>query len=179
MKCNVNYYHQRYVPIFFHNLKGYDAHMIIKEAYKIKEELKVSNIKVIPNNYEKYMSFTIGKLKFIDTLQFMPTSLEKLAENLYDKDDRYKNFRFMKSIFPEHYEILCQKGVFPYEWFDDGDKLDYKGLPPRKAFYSTLKQDEAEEKQYEHALNVYKNPELREIARLPSGLSQNRCFTTS
>ena len=46
------------------------------------------------------------------------------------------------------------KGVFPYEWFDDADKLDYKGLPPRKAFYSTLKQDEAEEEQYEHALNV-------------------------
>ena len=84
MKCNVNYYHQRYVPIFFHDLKGYDAHMIIKEAYKIKEELKVSNIKVIPNNYEKYMSFTIGKLKFIDSLQFMASSLENLAENLYE-----------------------------------------------------------------------------------------------
>ena len=121
--------------------------MIIKEAYKIKEELKVSNIKVIPNNYEKYMSFTIGKLKFIDSLQFMASSLEKLAENLYDKDDRYKNFIFMKRILPKHYEILCQEGVFPYEWFDDVDQLDYKGLPPRKAFYSTLKQGEAEEKQ--------------------------------
>ena len=55
---------------FSRNLKGYDAHMIIKEAYNINEELKVSNIIGIPNNYEKYMSFMIGTLKFIDSLQF-------------------------------------------------------------------------------------------------------------
>ena len=136
MKSNVNYYHQRYVPVFLHNLKGYDAHMIIKEAYSIKEELKVSNIKVILKNNEKYMSFTVGKLKFVDSLQLMTTSLENLAANLYDKDDKYKNFKFMKSIFPEHYAILCQKDVFPYEWFDDVAKLDYKWLPPRKAYIS-------------------------------------------
>ena len=59
--------------------------MIIKEAHNIREELKVSNITAIPNNYEKYMSCTIGKLKFNDSLQFMASSLETLAENLYDK----------------------------------------------------------------------------------------------
>ena len=36
-----------------------------------------------------------------------------------------QNFTFMKGILPEHYEILCQKGVFPYECLDDVDKLDY------------------------------------------------------
>ena len=36
------------------------------------------------------MSFNIGNLKFIDSLQFMASSLEKLVDNLYDKDDKYK-----------------------------------------------------------------------------------------
>ena len=37
------------------------------------------NIGVIPNNMEKYMSFTLGKnIMFIDSLQFMNSSMEKL-----------------------------------------------------------------------------------------------------
>ena len=85
------------------------------------------------------MSFTIGDLKFIDSFQFMASSLEKLAVNLYDEEDKYKNFNFMKEIFPDHYDILCQKGYYPYEWVDDISKLDHKGLPPMDAFNNKLK----------------------------------------
>ena len=45
-----------------------------------------------------FMSFKMGTLKFIDSFQFMGSSLEKLVENLYDKDDTYKNFNSMKNI---------------------------------------------------------------------------------
>ena len=31
------------------------------------------------------------------------------------------------------------KGIFPYEWFDSMDKLDFPSLPPMSAFYSKLK----------------------------------------
>ena len=65
------------------------------------------------------MSFTIGKLKFIDSFQFMAASLEKLVENLYDEEDKYKNFNFMKQQYPEHYEMLCKKGHYPYEWVNN------------------------------------------------------------
>ena len=56
------------------------------------------NIHVIPNSYEKIMSFDIGNLKFIDSIQFMASSWEKLVENLHNdnpltKDD---NFKFMR-----------------------------------------------------------------------------------
>ena len=41
------------------------------------------NIGVIANNMERYMSFTLGKgIRFIDSLQFMNSSLEKLVSNL-------------------------------------------------------------------------------------------------
>ena len=35
--CNINFSSNRYLPVFFHNLKGYDGHLIIREALKNKQ----------------------------------------------------------------------------------------------------------------------------------------------
>ena len=60
-KCNINYYNNFYLPIVFHNLRGHDGHFIIKKAYDIVKAMdKEPNIHVIPNSYEKFMSFDIG-----------------------------------------------------------------------------------------------------------------------
>ena len=40
------------VPVIFHNLKGYDSHLIFRELHKSDV-----NINVIPNGLEKYMAF--------------------------------------------------------------------------------------------------------------------------
>ena len=51
------------VPAIFHNLRGYDSHLIMQEIGKF--DVKVN---VIPNGLEKYMVFTINKsLVFIDS----------------------------------------------------------------------------------------------------------------
>ena len=34
-QCNVNYYTNRYLPVVFHKLKGYDSHISLKEAFQI------------------------------------------------------------------------------------------------------------------------------------------------
>lgn len=111
-RCNINYFSNRYLPVVFHNLRGYDSHLIIREAYNIAQKLKAeeqeleqvgdkkvlqeynTNISCIPSSYEKFISFNIGELKFIDSFQFMASSLEKLVDNLYESDDKY-NFNFM------------------------------------------------------------------------------------
>ena len=41
---------------------------------------------VIPNGLQKYLSFNINKLIFIDSFQFLRSSLDSLVRNL-DKDD--------------------------------------------------------------------------------------------
>ena len=48
------------------------------------------DINVIPNNMEKYMAFMLGRhLVFIDSLQFMSSSLDKLVSNL--PNDAFKD----------------------------------------------------------------------------------------
>ena len=63
------------IPIVFHNLRGYDSHIIMQAISKVEGQ-----IKCIPNNMEKYISFSLGKLRFIDSVQFMLSSLDSLVE---------------------------------------------------------------------------------------------------
>ena len=157
-KCNINYFCNRYLPVVFHNLKGYDSHFIIRKAYDIAKRMGHPKISAIPNSYEKFMSFEIGSLKFIDSFQFMASSLENLVDNLYEKGagNKYKNFDNMKKEFsPEHLDLLCRKGFYPYEWMDSAEKLNHKGLPAKEEFYSTLKKEGITEDDYNHATNVY------------------------
>lgn len=73
-------------------MRGYDSHLIMqqigdavkKNTFKNKKgdecQLKIN---AIPNNMEKYIAFTLGhNLVFIDSFQFMSSSLVKLVANL-------------------------------------------------------------------------------------------------
>ena len=54
-----------------------------------KPSLKIS---VIPNELEKYMSFIINnKLRFINSFQFLSSSLDSLVKNLNKDDFKYLN----------------------------------------------------------------------------------------
>ena len=47
-------------------------------------------ISVIRNGLEKYMAFTINRnIVFIDSMQFLKSSLDSLLKNLGDKDFKY------------------------------------------------------------------------------------------
>jgi hypothetical protein len=58
----------------------------------------------------------------------MASSLEKLVENLYDPSDKFNNFTLMQQHYPQHIELLCQKGDYPYAWVNDIKKLDHKRI---------------------------------------------------
>ena len=81
--CNINLKLSKRIPVIFHNLRGYESHLIFKEVSNFVD-LKVS---VIPNGLEKYMAFTINRnLVFNDSMQFMNSSLDSLVKNLLDHD---------------------------------------------------------------------------------------------
>ena len=104
--CNINLQLTKKVPVIFHNLRGYDSHLIFCELNKF--DVKID---VIPNRLEKYMAFFLNKnLVFIDSMQFMNSSLEKLDKNLSDDDFKYLTEEFGS----KNLELFKQKCADPY-----------------------------------------------------------------
>ena len=171
-KCNLKYRKPKNISVFFHNLSGYDSHLFIK---KLGTPDKNENIKCIPTNEEKYISFTKtivtgqytnkkGKVKdktfdivFKDSLKFMSSSLEALVNNL--PKDAFKNL--LKSFTPKQAELLKQKGFYPYEYMDSEEKFNDTKLPPREAFYSKLSGKGITEKDYNHAGDVWNSFKMK------------------
>ena len=76
------------IPVIFHNLRGYDAHFIMQEIGNIGKE-KNFGINCIPNNMERYMASMLGNtLAFLDSFQFVSSSLDRHPANL--PEDKYK-----------------------------------------------------------------------------------------
>ena len=69
------------LPIVCHTLRGYDSHLILEQLYSLYPN---TDIQAIPNNFEKFMSFKTGALRFIDSFQFMASNIEKLTGILYE-----------------------------------------------------------------------------------------------
>ena len=131
--------------------------------------IKKENIDCIPNNEEKYISFTktirtghyinkkgeikdkTFKIVFKDSLKFMGSSLGALVNNL--PKDAFKNI--LKYFTPEQAEILKQKGFYPYEYMDTEEKFNDTKLPSREAFYSKLSGRGITKADYKHAWNVW------------------------
>ena len=151
-KCNLAFKHPKTIPVFSHNLEGYDSHLLMQHLGKYKS-MKLS---CIPTNSEKYISFNLGHLQFLDSLNFMNESLGKLVNNLAAEGDQH--FHHIKRHFTDSEErkLLLRKGVYPYEWMDHADKMEYTSLPEKEAFDSKLSLSSISDDDYTHAKNVWK-----------------------
>ena len=100
---NVNLKLSIKVLVIFHNLKGYESHLIFKELGRF--DVKIS---VMPNGLEKYMAFTVNKnVVFIDSMQFMNRSLDSLVKNLVDEDFKYLSEKYSG----ENLGLVKEKGL--------------------------------------------------------------------
>ena len=135
--CNINLKISKKVPVIFHNLKGYDSHLIFRKLSKFN-----CKISVIPNGLEKYMSF--------DSILFMQSSLDKLVKNLGDEDFKYLSEEFSG----EEIELVKKKGIYPYEYFNSFKKIKESKLPDIDNLFSSLKDCGISEKEYQRACNV-------------------------
>ena len=82
------------------------------------------------------MVFFSGRdLVFIDSMQFMNRSLDKLAKNLVDKDFKY----LVKEFGSENLKIVKQKGAYSYEYVKRFKQFHEDKLCGRKYFYSSTK----------------------------------------
>ena len=96
------------IPVVFHNLEKYDYHLIMQELGQFNFK-----INVIPNGVEKYMSFNIdNKLVFIDSFQFLSSSLDSLVKSLGKNNIKYLILKFDSDIL----HLVKQKGSYPYQY---------------------------------------------------------------
>ena len=107
-RCNLMLKDSHFIPVYFHNLRNFDAHLLLAEAGKYKNR----KLTCIPNNMEKYVSFSVGKLRFLDTYQCMSSSLGTLVEKL--AADGLKHFNQLRKAFPDKdtAKLLLQKNEY-------------------------------------------------------------------
>ncbi|XP_025829967.1 uncharacterized protein LOC112904359, partial [Agrilus planipennis] len=165
-RCNLNYKLPNFVPVFFHNLSGYDCHLFLKE-------MAVNDVKftVIAQNKEKYISFSkllrvdtvqtetddstqnvFVKIRFLDSYRFMASSLDKLSDEL----DAHQCLQ-VKKYFPDpnHFQLMRRKGVFPYSYVDDVAKLDETTFPQKDDFFDKLTSLPVSDDDYKRAKTVW------------------------
>ena len=161
--CNLEFKLPKFYPVIFHNLSGYDTHMFIKDLAEIPGE-----IDCISKTEEKYISFTktilvdaftpkggtkeekvTRKIRFVDSLKFMASSLEKLVNNLSHYPNLQKHFR------GPQLELVKRKGVYPYDYMNCIEKLGETCLPPIECWYSRLNDSNISEGDFEHANKVW------------------------
>ncbi len=142
------------IPVIFHNLEGFDSHLLLSE---IGNYVDVSEIKIVPRNSEKVLSFKLWNYQFLDSINFLPASLQVLADNLSNKG--YDCFPLTESSLPlEHknkLSLLTKKGVFPYSYITSLEILEEKTLPPKESFYDILKKQHITDEEYQHAQKVW------------------------
>ena len=164
VKCNLQFKKPKFTPVIFHNLSGYDAHLFVKNLGKSE-----GNIKCIPNNEEKYISFSkdivVGEyvnkkgekvevkheIRFLDSFKFMASSLESLVGNL-----GLEKLIQTKKEFGEKAELLSRKGIYPYDYMNGIKKFSEEKLPQKEEFFSKLNDCGISDEDFDHAQRIWK-----------------------
>ena len=89
----------------------------------------------------------------MDTLQFLPASLADLVDNL--KSQGTDNFKRLRAYYPDNYELLTEKGVFPYDLVTDFEVFSRTSLPSQDCFYNKLNEEGITDKDYARAQKTW------------------------
>ncbi|XP_035233732.1 LOW QUALITY PROTEIN: uncharacterized protein LOC118205552 [Stegodyphus dumicola] len=96
-------------------------------------------------------------LQFIDSFQFLNTSLEKLVQNL-----PAEKFNILKENVREgDLSLLLKKGIYPYDYIQSFEMFEETALPPPAAFHNSLTDEEISASDYEHAQAVWNSFNIR------------------
>ena len=150
---------------------GYDSHLFVRNLGETK-----GNIECVPDNEGKYISFSkyvvvgsfinkegkevdiMNELRFIDSFNFINSSLEKVVSNLsLDK------LRETEKVFKDKIKFVSRKGVYPYDYIDSITNFNEKELLPKKLFYSKLNNCDIFD-DYEHANKVWNEFRMKMIS---------------
>ena len=160
-----------FIPIFFHNLLGFDCHLFIRELSESD-----GNIECLAKNKEDNISFTkkvkvdeyvvkdkngnfkynpvYFNLRFLDSFKFMASSLDSLSKNLNDFPICRNN-----GLKDRH----LKKGIYPYDYMDSFNRFEETENPPKQAYYSILNDQEITDEDYEHSIKIWKEDQIKNL----------------
>jgi hypothetical protein len=182
-ECNLHFNHKDFkIPIFFHNLKGYDSHFIICNAHEFNSKKKID---VIAQNSEKFIMFGFDNLQFKDSFSFLSSSLDRLVglskykdyddirsgkiawkdrEYLDNWKDNFKHSRNSPYVSnDEDLDMLTDKGVYPYDYMNNWERFNDTELPKKEDFYSKLYDEHISNDEYERAKHVWNRFKIKDM----------------
>jgi len=117
-----------FVPLVMHNLRLYDAHFIIKHFQRkyVKQrnddnKLSFDDVQITPLNTKKYFQFQIGNLRFLDSYQFLSTSLDQLVQLLLKSGK--ENFVHISKHLGDGDNVFSN-GIYPYGYMTSREKFE-------------------------------------------------------
>ena len=101
------------------------------------------------------------EIRFIDSFKFMASSLDSLVGNLTKSG--LEKLKEAKKEFGEKVKLLSRKGIYPYDYMSGIEKFSEEKLPPKEEFYSELNDCGVSDEDYDHAKNVWKEFEGKNV----------------
>ena len=158
-----------HTPVYFHNLKGYDAHLFILEL----AEHGYGGMSVLPSNEKNYISFSKyiivdGKkheIRFLDSLRILDASIEQLTQEI-PSDELKETIKYFPNV---PIDILKGKGIYHYDYMNSKEKLKESVLPTYSNFFSSLKNKNVTLDEYEKARkgwNVFNCKNMGDYTRI-------------
>ncbi len=183
--CNVRRKTVNFTPVIAHNASNYDLHHIMRALVHSDSR---NTFSVIPSTDEKFLSLTIGVwiksvfdektkqqrnvfeyMRFIDSFNFMNSSLASLAENLpVERFTLLDNFfRDNRNFTDKQISLLKQKGYYPYSYITNFSKFEERLLPPLRLWKNSLANGKVEisRAEYNHAKKVFAECGCRNIGQ--------------
>jgi hypothetical protein len=143
------------LPVIAHNMKCYDAHLIIKH-FKRKYSMRTlangkivyDDINVIAKTTEKFTTFEFRGIRFIDSYLFLSSSLENLVSILV-KSGKDKFEHTIRHLGDN--DLVFAKGVYPYSYMDSSARFKETSLPSKDRFYDILNDQHLSDEDYDRA----------------------------
>ena len=156
--CNLQRVEKKSIPMFCHNLTGYDGHFLMQHLGKIKG---IRTLDALPYNTEKFRTIEINMFHLKDSLSFLNASLSELMNNLLlNKSHTFPIIDQLGLYEPNECKkkkMILQKGIYPYEYVTSIEKLRRtKRIPKQKHFFSTLTNSSVSDADYAHSKKVFK-----------------------
>ena len=100
----------------------------------------------------------MGNLRFIDSFQFLSTSLDNLVSLLL-KSGRDKFTHTTKQMGDS--DLVFAKGIYPYSYMTGRDKFAENQLPPIEAFHNTLGDEPCPPKNCDRAREIWAHYDMK------------------